>query len=137
MRWTDLPRWASHALAQRDRLCSRFLILCGLGASLSTISSAQQQPALPPHVAASVQPQFLLVLDAAHGGSDSGAHLASHLDEKDLVLTLSIRRRSMLSARGISVITTRETDLTLPPEKRAALANGHNPAACLILHASD
>lgn len=43
----------------------------------------------------------------------------------------------MLSARGVSVITTRETDLTVPPEKRATLANGHKPAACLILHASD
>lgn len=137
MRWTDPPRWARHALAHCAPLCSRFLILCALGASLSTVSSAQQPPALPPRVAASVQPQFLLVLDAAHGGSDTGAHLESHLDEKDLVLTLSIRLRSMLSARGVSVITTRETDLTVPPEKRATLANGHKPAACLILHASD
>jgi N-acetylmuramoyl-L-alanine amidase len=43
----------------------------------------------------------------------------------------------MLSARGIPVITTRESDMTLPPAKRAAMANAHKPAACLILHASD
>jgi N-acetylmuramoyl-L-alanine amidase len=43
----------------------------------------------------------------------------------------------MLSARGIPVLTTRESDVTLPPAKRAAMANAHKPAACLILHASD
>jgi N-acetylmuramoyl-L-alanine amidase len=97
----------------------------------------QQQPTLPPRSSAPVQPQFLIVLDAAHGGTDTGAHLAAHLEEKDLVLALSIRLRSMLSARGIPVLTTREGDATLPPTKRAALANAHKAAACLILHASD
>jgi N-acetylmuramoyl-L-alanine amidase len=84
-----------------------------------------------------VQPQFLIVLDAAHGGTETGAHLGAHLEEKDLVLSLSIRLRSMLSARGVSVVTTRESDVTLPPAKRAALANAHKATACLILHASD
>jgi N-acetylmuramoyl-L-alanine amidase len=97
----------------------------------------QQRPTLPPRSSAPVQPQFLIVLDAAHGGTDTGAHLAAHLEEKDLVLALSIRLRSMLSARGIPVLTTREGDATLPPTKRAALANAHKAAACLILHASD
>ncbi|MFL6427773.1 MAG: N-acetylmuramoyl-L-alanine amidase [Acidobacteriaceae bacterium] len=98
---------------------------------------APQQPAFPPRSTATVQPQFVVVLDAAHGGADTGAHLAAHLDEKDLLLALSIRLRSMLSARGIPVITTRESDTTLPPARRAAVANAHKPAACLILHASD
>ena len=52
-------------------------------------------------------------------------------------LALSIRLRSMLAARGVPVVTTRESDVTLPPAKRAVLANAHKPAACLILHASD
>lgn len=84
-----------------------------------------------------MQPQFLIVLDAAHGGTDTGAHLGAHLEEKDLVLSLSIRLRSMLSARGVSVVTTRESDTTLPPAQRAALANARKATACLILHASD
>jgi N-acetylmuramoyl-L-alanine amidase len=136
MRWTDTRPWARISLA---RYLS--LVLCALAASASLLASPleepAQQPALPPRSSATVQPQFLIVLDAAHGGTDSGAHLGAHAEEKDLVLALSIRLRSMLAARGVPVVTTRESDVTLPPGKRAALANAHKPAACLILHASD
>ena len=131
MRWTDKGMYAG---ASRLRRLS--LLIAALAATALTSQSAQQ-PALPPPTSATVQPQFVIVLDAAHGGTDIGAHLGAHLDEKDLTLALSIRLRSMLSARGIEVITTRETDVTLPPVKRAALANAHKPSACLILHASD
>jgi N-acetylmuramoyl-L-alanine amidase len=103
----------------------------------SAISSFAQQPSLPVRTPATAQPRFLIVLDAAHGGSDNGAHLPAELQEKDLTLMLSIRLRSMLSARGINVATTRESDQTLPPAKRAAIANAQKPAACLVLHASD
>ncbi len=129
MRWTEKgPR----AAVTRARCLS---LLCLLATPVAALS--QQQPILPPRASATVQPQFLIVLDAAHGGSDTGAHLGAHLEEKDLVLSLSIRLRSMLSARGVSVVTTRESDLTLPSAQRAALANAHKPTACLILHASD
>jgi N-acetylmuramoyl-L-alanine amidase len=123
MRWTETSRRG------------RFSLFVWVFVAFAFASA--QQPALPPHTSASVQPQFLIVLDAAHGGSDTGAHLGAHLDEKDLVLSLSIRLRSMLSARGISVTTTRESDVTLPSAQRAALANAHKPSACLILHATD
>jgi N-acetylmuramoyl-L-alanine amidase len=137
MRWTETSRWARIFLARYLPL-----VLCALAVSLSASAfpspqESELQPILPPRSSAAVQPQFLIVLDAAHGGTDSGAHLGAHSDEKDLVLSLSIRLRSMLAARGVPVITTRESDVTLPPAKRAALANARKPAACLILHVSD
>jgi N-acetylmuramoyl-L-alanine amidase len=135
MRWTDTGSRVRVSLARH-----RPLVICALAASVSAFPLWQlsaQQPSLPARSPAAVQPQFLIVLDAAHGGTDAGAHLAEHLDEKDLVLGLAIRLRSMLSARGVPVITTRESDATLPPAQRAALANAHKAAACLILHASD
>src|SRR3954453_17290953 len=135
MRWTDTFSRVRVSLARH-----RPLVICALAASVSAFLPWQlsaQQPSLPARSSAAVQPQFLIVLDAAHGGTDAGAHLAEHLDEKDLVLALAIRLRSMLSARGVPVITTRESDATLPPAQRAALANAHKAAACLILHASD
>lgn len=83
-----------------------------------------------------VQPRFAVVLDAAHGGTDIGARLEDHLMEKDIVLALSVRLRSMLSARGIPVITTRESDVNLPPVNRAETANHAVAAACISLHAT-
>jgi N-acetylmuramoyl-L-alanine amidase len=81
--------------------------------------------------------RFVVVLDAAHGGDDSGAHLASSQFEKDANLTLSVRLRSLLAARGIAVITTRETDITVDPDRRAEIANHANAAVCLSLHATE
>jgi len=138
MRWTDIRPLASGRLTRYHSLVI-WAVLASLSAfALPLEGLAQQQaPSLPPRASVTAQPQFLIVLDAAHGGTDTGAHLAEHLDEKDLALALTIRLRSMLSARGVSVVTTRESDATLLPAKRAALANAHKATACLILHASD
>jgi N-acetylmuramoyl-L-alanine amidase len=85
--------------------------------------------------------RFVVVLDAAHGGDDSGAQLASSQAEKTLTLALSVRLRSLLSARGIAVVTTREGNVNLDSNARAQAANrvgsGAGAAACLILHASE
>jgi N-acetylmuramoyl-L-alanine amidase len=76
-----------------------------------------------------------VVIDAAHGGDDPGGRL-NGTDEKTLTLALSVRLRSLLAARGIQVITTRESDATIDPNRRAELANHANAQACLSLHAA-
>jgi N-acetylmuramoyl-L-alanine amidase len=50
----------------------------------------------------------VVVLDAAHGGDDTGGHLANNQLEKAYTLAFSVRLRSLLAARGIQVVTTRE-----------------------------
>ncbi len=77
-----------------------------------------------------------MVIDAAHGGTDGGARLSDKLLEKDMVLNLSVRLRSTLSAHGIYVVTTRESDGTIPAQNRAETANHISAAACIILHAT-
>lgn len=79
--------------------------------------------------------RFVVVLDAAHGGDDAGARLGSEL-EKNYTLALSVRLRSLLMARGITVVTTRESDTAMDAERRAEIANHANAAACLSLHAA-
>ena len=81
-------------------------------------------------------PRFVVVLDAAHGGEDSGARLGSET-EKAYTLALSIRLRSLLMARGFSVVTTRESDATQEPDSRAQIANHANAQACMSLHAAE
>jgi N-acetylmuramoyl-L-alanine amidase len=57
---------------------------------------------------------------------------------------LSVRLRSLLTARGIQVVTTREGNVSLSNDARAQIANhagansstGPGAAACLSLHAS-
>jgi N-acetylmuramoyl-L-alanine amidase len=93
---------------------------------------AQQPPsALGP------QSRFVVVLDAAHGGDDPGARLGSGQPEKALTLVLSVKLRSLLAARGIQVVTTRESDATVDSNNRAETANHAAAQACLILHASE
>jgi len=81
--------------------------------------------------------RYVVVLDAAHGGEDSGGGLASGQTEKNATLALNVRLRSLLSARGISVVTTRESDTTLDADHRAAIANHARAAACLSLHVTE
>ena len=79
---------------------------------------------------------FLVVLDAAHGGSDTGARINDRLLEKNLVLDFSVRLRSTLAARGMTVATTRENDANPDMYTRGATANRAHPAACITLHAT-
>ena len=90
---------------------------------------AQPAPAAP-------QARYVVVLDAAHGGDDAGGRLANGLEEKSFTLALSVRLRSLLAARGIQVVTTRESDAAVEPERRAEIANHAQAQACLSLHAS-
>ncbi len=82
-------------------------------------------------------PRFVVVLDAAHGGDDAGARLSDNQTEKTYTLALSVRLRSLLMARGISVVTTREADTTVAADRRAEIANHASAQACLSLHASE
>ena len=93
-------------------------------------------PSVPPAPAQPAQPKFVVVLDAAHGGSDSGAHLRPDLQEKDVTLTLTTRLRSTLQAHGIAVVTTRQSDAGIPALNRAETANHAQAAACLVIHAT-
>jgi N-acetylmuramoyl-L-alanine amidase len=79
----------------------------------------------------------VVVLDAAHGGDDTGGRMANGGLEKTFTLAMSVRLRSLLAARGIQVVTTRESDATVEPNMRAGIANHAQAEACLSLHASE
>jgi N-acetylmuramoyl-L-alanine amidase len=97
------------------------------------LAAAQSAPPVP----TAPQARFVVVLDAAHGGDDSGGRLVNNQLEKSFTLALSVRLRSLLTARGIQVVTIRESDVAVEPEKRAEIANHAAAQACLSLHASE
>ena len=53
-----------------------------------------------------------IVIDAGHGGEDSGA-VANGLLEKDINLSISLKLRDMLEAAGYKVVMTRDTDKSI------------------------
>jgi N-acetylmuramoyl-L-alanine amidase len=79
----------------------------------------------------------MVVLDAAHGGDDTGGRLTSGHYEKEATLAISVRLRSLLGARGIQVTTTRESDTAVEQDKRAEIANHADAEACLSLHVAE
>lgn len=98
------------------------------------IPPAPAPPAVPP---TPTPPRFVIVLDAAHGGDDTGGHLSSGQLEKNANLALSVRLRSLLGARGFQVVTTRESDQSVDLNRRAEIANHAEARACISLHTAD
>jgi N-acetylmuramoyl-L-alanine amidase len=87
----------------------------------------------------------LIVLDPAHGGIDSGSQISDSTVEKDVTLALAYRLRSLLTARGFSVVMTRDADGPTEPgaaggaltlDDRAGIANHAHAVACLVIHAT-
>jgi N-acetylmuramoyl-L-alanine amidase len=78
-----------------------------------------------------------IVLDPGHGGQDPGTIGHGGLQEKDLVLDVSLRLEKMLRAQpGTEVIMTRSTDAYVPLEERTAIANSKGADLFLSVHAN-
>jgi N-acetylmuramoyl-L-alanine amidase len=82
--------------------------------------------------------QRRVVIDPGHGGHDPGAVGPNGLYEKDVVLDIALRARSILRKEypHYEVVLTRETDVFIPLPKRAALANRINADFFLSVHAN-
>ena len=132
IRWIDLRK--------------TLLTLCALLASAaaaaqdappqSNLPDMGKPPAVPSAPQAQVKPQYVVVLDAAHGDGDVGAQFSDKMLEKDLTLGFSVRLRQALASHDIQVVTTRDADVAVPMVTRAETANHAMAAACIALHAT-
>jgi N-acetylmuramoyl-L-alanine amidase len=78
-----------------------------------------------------------IVIDAGHGGSDTGAKGAKGTLEKDVALTIARRVRTALEARlGARILLTRDGDAAVPLDARAALANNNKADLFVSIHAN-
>jgi N-acetylmuramoyl-L-alanine amidase len=78
----------------------------------------------------------VIVLDAAHGGTDTGARGENGAIEKDLVLDYARMARSELENQGFHVVMTRNDDSNPSYADRAAMANAYRNAIFISLHVS-
>lgn len=78
-----------------------------------------------------------VVIDAGHGGHDTGTISRSGLKEKDLVLDVALRLGALIEERlGSEVVYTRSDDTFIPLEDRTAFANRHKADLFLSIHAN-
>jgi N-acetylmuramoyl-L-alanine amidase len=78
-----------------------------------------------------------IVVDAGHGGHDTGTIASNGLMEKDLVLDVARRLGRLLQARlGAEVIYTRDDDSFVPLETRTAIANQQQADLFISIHAN-
>ena len=77
----------------------------------------------------------LVVIDAGHGGHDSGA-IGGGKKEKDLVLQIAKKLEKQLKQRGYPVHMTRKKDRFLKLPERTKIADKKNAVAFISIHAN-
>jgi N-acetylmuramoyl-L-alanine amidase len=108
----------------KSKTCPFFVLLLTLLFTFnSTLISAQSG-------------KFKVVLDAGHGGHDSGASY-NGIHEKDIALNITLLAGGILERhKDIQVIYTRKTDVFLGLRERADIANKANADLFVSIHAN-
>lgn len=104
-------------------------------------ATAPPQPQTPAPAATQPKPpaapRFLVIIDPAHGGSDSGAKITPSLLEKDVVLALARRVQRDFTNQGIVSVMLRNSDVAISLDQRALSTNAARPALYIALHAAN
>jgi N-acetylmuramoyl-L-alanine amidase len=78
-----------------------------------------------------------VVIDAGHGGHDTGSIGPTGFAEKDLVLDVAKRLKFLVESEiGAEVVMTREDDTFIPLEARTAIANQQEADLFISIHAN-
>ncbi len=94
-------------------------------------------PSSPPGLALAREQRWHAVIDPGHGGKDPGAIGAAGLMEKDVVLDIAKRLKSLMQQElPWKVTLTRESDVFVPLEERTAIANATRANLFISIHAN-
>lgn len=78
-----------------------------------------------------------VVIDAGHGGHDTGTVGPHGLMEKDLVLDVALRLGNLIQRQlGAQVVYTRSSDVFIPLEERTQIANEEKADLFISIHAN-
>ncbi len=124
---------------------SLMMTVRGAASSLATQGQQQVKPPTPPGqridqiTPPAVQqygqtPLAVVVIDPAHGGSDSGARGASGINESEIVMDFTRAMRAALEAQGLRVVQTRTGNEGPSFDDRSAIANAQRGAVFVSIH---
>ena len=123
------------------------IVCCGVSivalfAQTNVPTNASQRPSGQPPAAANqvrsdaaARPAFFVMIDAAHGGSDSGARFSDKLLEKDITLAIGRKLRGELQNRGITAVLLRDNDSNITYDQRAVITNAQRAGMYVAVHA--
>jgi N-acetylmuramoyl-L-alanine amidase len=101
---------------------------------------APPAPELAPGAPPSGGPRMVrcIVIDAGHGGQDTGTIGPGGLAEKDVTLDIARRLRASLRAElpGVRIVMTRDGDRFVSLEERTATANANDADLFISVHAN-
>ncbi|MBD2188821.1 N-acetylmuramoyl-L-alanine amidase [Pseudanabaena mucicola] len=113
-----------------------------LQVSLNSSPSRNNPVPLPANTTVTQSPQNIgdrrrgvVVVDAGHGGRDPGA-IGNGIQEKDVVLAMSMNVGRALQAMGYTVFYTRTNDVEIDLEPRVAFARRNNADVFVSVHAN-
>jgi N-acetylmuramoyl-L-alanine amidase len=99
--------------------------------------AAGAPPAEPSAAGPGATPAFTIVVDPGHGGSETGAIGPGGLQEKDATLEIAKRIAAALpKALSCRIVLTRDSDVLIPLEDRASIANHEKADLFLAIHAN-
>jgi N-acetylmuramoyl-L-alanine amidase len=93
--------------------------------------SSTAPPQTPPRAGLNI-----VVLDPAHGGTDTGARGTGGVRESEIVLEFAVKVRRALELQGFQVVQTRLANENPSFDDRSALANAQTGAVFVSLHIS-
>jgi N-acetylmuramoyl-L-alanine amidase len=106
-------------------------------------AAATQSPAnssapvpLTPQLAQQRSGLNIVVLDPAHGGTDTGARGTGGIRESELVMEMTLQVRRALELQGFQVVQTRQGNENPSFNDRSAVANAQVGAVFVTLHVS-
>jgi N-acetylmuramoyl-L-alanine amidase len=88
-----------------------------------------------PGTPAASAPSFVVMIDAAHGGNETGVRFSDKLLEKEITLAMAKRLQGELQQRGVATVLLRNDDSAISSDQRAVTANEKRPSVFVSLHA--
>jgi N-acetylmuramoyl-L-alanine amidase len=79
---------------------------------------------------------YIIVIDAGHGGKDTGASCCGDKKEKEVVLSISLKLKKRLERKGYKVYMTRHGDSFVKLPKRTEFANKKRADIFVSIHAN-